>query len=91
MPVICVELVDHKAHSASAREALRDELLAMAAAHLSTRGIRHVIFHKKLPVDPRHNSKIERPALARWAARHLPREHRKLAVLEAPSVSQRIG
>jgi hypothetical protein len=24
-----------------------------------------------LPVDPRHNSKIERPALAKWAAERI--------------------
>jgi olefin beta-lactone synthetase len=59
---------------------LRDQLLRMAAAHATTRQIRHVLFHPRLPVDPRHNSKIERPALARWAADHLPRSERKHAL-----------
>lgn len=82
VPVICVELKNHKAHNSRQLDALRSELLAMAAAHPTTRNIRHLIFHSRLPVDPRHNSKIERPALARWAARHLPREQRKRAVHE---------
>ncbi len=73
VPVICIELVEHDAHDRAQLEALRAELLAMAAAHPNTRGIRHLIFNPRLPVDPRHNSKIERPALAKWAAKHLPR------------------
>ncbi|MEO8701247.1 MAG: fatty acid CoA ligase family protein [Kofleriaceae bacterium] len=63
-PVICVEVRGNHADL----EALRGELLALAAEHPTTSAIRHVLFHPKLPVDPRHNSKIERPALARWAA-----------------------
>jgi acyl-coenzyme A synthetase/AMP-(fatty) acid ligase len=79
LPVICVELADHKSHDERALDAMRAELLTMAAAHPTTRGIHHLIFHSRLPVDPRHNSKIERPALARWAARNLPRDQRKSA------------
>jgi acyl-CoA synthetase (AMP-forming)/AMP-acid ligase II len=90
-PVICVEL---ERRSAGARDlaVLREELLAMAARHPTTRTIRHVLFHPRLPVDPRHNSKIERPELSRWAteqlarglrtgtvARHDPRPHEELA------------
>jgi acyl-CoA synthetase (AMP-forming)/AMP-acid ligase II len=30
-----------------------------------------VLFHRSLPVDVRHNAKISREALARWAARRL--------------------
>ena len=65
LPVICVELAGGR--SRAEQSALRDELLAIAAAHPTTKSIRHVLFHKRLPVDPRHNSKIERPALAEWA------------------------
>lgn len=72
LPVICVELVDH----ADNLEELRAQLLELAGAHAVTRPIRHVLFCKHLPVDPRHNSKIERPALARWAAVTLRREQR---------------
>lgn len=91
IPVICVELADPKAHSKAQLDALRAELLSMAASHASTRGISHLIFHKKLPVDPRHNSKIERPALALWAAKHMPAEHRSPALLESPGASQSVG
>jgi acyl-coenzyme A synthetase/AMP-(fatty) acid ligase len=88
VPVICVELKDHKAHDGRQLDALRTELLAMAATHPNTRNIRQLIFNARLPVDPRHNSKIERPALARWAARHLPREERKRAVHELRLAAQ---
>ena len=74
-PVICVELIDGATRGAQL-DGIRDELLALAAAHATTRAIRQVLFHTRLPVDPRHNSKIERPALARWAAGQLPRRRR---------------
>jgi acyl-coenzyme A synthetase/AMP-(fatty) acid ligase len=82
VPVICVELADKKERSSRELDALRDELLAMAATHATTRGIRHLIFHARLPVDRRHNSKIERPALALWAKKNLPREQRERALHE---------
>jgi olefin beta-lactone synthetase len=75
VPVLCVELIDGRVRGADLA-ALRTELLAIAAAHATTAAIRHVLFHPRLPVDPRHNSKIERPALARWAASRIPRERR---------------
>lgn len=87
VPVICVELAKGVVHSRDELDALRDELLEMAGAHSSTHGIQHLIFHPRLPVDPRHNSKIERPALARWAARRLPRKQRKRALHELAQVA----
>jgi acyl-CoA synthetase (AMP-forming)/AMP-acid ligase II len=69
-PVICVELEP----GTRKRAAVRAELLRLAASNPATREIREVLFHDRLPVDPRHNSKIERPALAAWAARQLPRK-----------------
>jgi acyl-CoA synthetase (AMP-forming)/AMP-acid ligase II len=69
-PVICIEL-EGPMPSGVQLEALRDELLRLAAANPVTSRIRHVLFHPSLPVDPRHNSKIERPALARWATAQL--------------------
>lgn len=64
-PVICVErMADYEGDE----EHLRGELLTMAAAHPATRAIRHVLFIDRLPTDPRHDSKIERPRLAKWAA-----------------------
>lgn len=67
--VICAELV--AGVSAGEHETIKQELLEMAARQPSTSRIKHVLFPKVLPVDPRHNSKIERPALAKWAAAHL--------------------
>jgi acyl-CoA synthetase (AMP-forming)/AMP-acid ligase II len=74
LPVICVELASAYGRGSAELAALRDELLAMAAANPTTLPIRHVLFSRRLPVDPRHNSKIERPALARWAAGRLSRQ-----------------
>lgn len=65
-PVICVEPT--RKLSSSERADLHDELLAMAAMNLSTRAVKHLLFSSGLPVDPRHNAKIERNALAKWAA-----------------------
>lgn len=65
-PVVCIEL--EPAHTKSDRAALRHELLTLAAQREATRHIRDVLFIDRLPVDPRHNSKIERSRLAAWAA-----------------------
>lgn len=65
IPVICVER--HVGRGGDEAR-LRGELLAAAAAHPATQAIRHVLFIERLPTDPRHDSKIERPKLARWAA-----------------------
>ena len=85
-PVICVELVDG-ATRGDDLPALREELLRLAADHPTTSAIRHVLFHSRLPVDPRHNSKIERPALARWASTRLPREARRKSVKQIASLA----
>jgi olefin beta-lactone synthetase len=71
VPVICVEV--EKERRRTDLDALRAELLALAAKYPATRQIEHVQFHPSLPVDPRHNSKIERPKLARWASRRFGR------------------
>ncbi|MDT7745228.1 MAG: olefin beta-lactone synthetase, partial [Actinomycetota bacterium] len=66
-PVAVVEMLD----GAPLTAAVRRELGAIAAADLRTRSITTLLEHPGLPVDPRHNSKIDRPALARWAASEL--------------------
>lgn len=70
--IACVELV--REHASSDRAALRKELLALAASHEVTREVSTVLFIERLPVDPRHKSKIERPKLASWAASAIGRE-----------------
>jgi len=54
--------------SASAKTALARELRSLAAAHATTAGITRFYFHKTFPVDVRHNAKIHRLTLAKWAA-----------------------
>jgi len=43
-------------------------LRQLALAHPATAGIRRFYFRSKFPVDVRHNAKIHRLTLARWAA-----------------------
>ena len=66
MPVLCVEL--EKDVPRSERGGIRRELQEIAARFDHTRNIREVLFHPGFPVDIRHNAKIGRAALARWAA-----------------------
>jgi acyl-CoA synthetase (AMP-forming)/AMP-acid ligase II len=63
-PVLVVEPVRDTAPT----DALRDRLLGVAHADHRTRAVQDLVFHPALPVDPRHNSKIDREALARWVA-----------------------
>ena len=68
-PVLCVEL---EAGVASAQQArIAQELRAIGARHPHTARIGMVLFHPRFPVDIRHNAKIGREALARWAATRL--------------------
>jgi acyl-CoA synthetase (AMP-forming)/AMP-acid ligase II len=57
---------EHNSHQ------LVDELRDLARKHPMTSGIQHFLVRNSLPVDVRHNSKIEREELARWAAKTLP-------------------
>lgn len=52
-------------------ENLRGELLDLAALNPVTKCVADVLFHVCLPVDIRHNAKIQREALALWAAKEL--------------------
>ena len=53
--------------SATARRFAR-ELRDLARAHPATAAIRVFYFRRSFPVDVRHNAKIHRLTLARWAA-----------------------
>lgn len=68
IPVICVELERGRRHD---RARIRRELLDIASSHIHTQGITRFLFHPSFPVDIRHNAKIFREKLARWAARRL--------------------
>lgn len=63
-PVIVLEL---EPGAADAAERIEAEALNCAAAFAHLHGIRRVLFHPRFPVDIRHNAKIGREALARWA------------------------
>ena len=66
-----VLIIERAKGSTLSRAELRAELLAMAAQHETLGALRQVLFHRRFPVDIRHNSKIGREALASWAARSL--------------------
>ncbi|MCA9065548.1 MAG: AMP-binding protein [Planctomycetaceae bacterium] len=55
--------------TSAAEETLRQELLQLAGTSDLTHSIRTIVFHRSLPVDTRHNVKIDRESLAVWAAR----------------------
>ena len=63
-PVLTVELVDGVRASAT----LAAEILAHGKRLPAASSVSRVLFHPSFPVDVRHNAKIDRPALARWAA-----------------------
>ncbi len=64
-PIICIEL--KKEGKKIAKDELTKELLNLAARHPITEDIKTILFHKAFPVDIRHNSKIFREKLAKWA------------------------
>ncbi len=68
-PVLCVELEPDE--KGAERGSVATELLEIGARHAHTRDIRSLLFHKSFPVDIRHNAKIGRAELARFAARRL--------------------
>jgi len=65
VPVLCIELKGKL--SAVDNERVHFDLLQLAQAHAITRSIRTVLVHPGFPVDIRHNSKIGREELAKWA------------------------
>lgn len=53
------------------RRLFTKQLLTLGAGNPLTAGIRRVLFHPSLPVDTRHNVKINREELAVWASSRL--------------------
>lgn len=69
IPVIVVEpKAGMPVRTAAERQAFADALHQLALRHPHTARIQRFYFHSRLPVDVRHNAKIHRLALARWAA-----------------------
>ena len=65
VPVLCVELRERC--SRSERDVIKGELLVLGRARPHTAKITTILFHPRFPVDVRHNAKITREKLARWA------------------------
>jgi acyl-CoA synthetase (AMP-forming)/AMP-acid ligase II len=67
-PAIVVEL---KPGARRDERTLEAELLELAKSSPLTESIETILFHPSFPVDPRHNAKIVREALAAWAEKAL--------------------
>lgn len=67
--VLCIEV--EKGISRKEKKMLIPQLIEIAASHPETLNIQHFLIHRHFPVDIRHNAKINRAILARWAARKL--------------------
>ncbi len=66
---VCIEM---PAQSRENQEAVKAELLALAAASTHARGIEDILFYPQpFPMDVRHNAKIFREKLATWANEQL--------------------
>jgi len=63
IPVICCEL--KRRHRS--KQKIKEELVKLAGDYTVTKGLSAILFHKHLPVDPRHNAKIFREKLTVWA------------------------
>jgi len=69
-PLICVELENSINDSTTNyKEQLFKELKNIGLKHSQTLEIKNFLIHKKFPVDIRHNAKINREILAKWAQR----------------------
>ena len=72
VPVIVAEpLPERMPKTADDRKKLVGELRGLALDNALTQPIEHILLHRSLPVDIRHNAKIFRERLAPWAARQL--------------------
>ena len=62
-PIMCVELQS----SAGKSDTLVEDLRNLGKGSSTTDRIEQILIHPKFPVDRRHNAKIEREKLAKWA------------------------
>jgi len=69
VPVLCVELRTGIGKDQHAR--IADELRHIANGFVHTAKVERFLFHRKFPVDIRHNAKIGREKLTVWAARQV--------------------
>jgi acyl-coenzyme A synthetase/AMP-(fatty) acid ligase len=66
--VVCIEVADGARRHL---DRVERELRELAGEHDSTEGLETFAFLEQLPVDRRHNAKIDRPALAQQIAKRL--------------------
>jgi olefin beta-lactone synthetase len=71
-PVILIEV--NKKDQQILKNKLKQDLLALGGNNVLTETIDVILFHDDFPVDIRHNSKIFREDLARWAQKKLIRQ-----------------
>jgi len=67
-PLIIIEPETHRYPTRSREPVFRGELLCLARGSELTRSIKDILFYQDLPVDVRHNAKINREKLSEWAA-----------------------
>ncbi len=70
-PVVVIELFPAEGKKVASWPEVRRELIEIAKRHSQTAAMSSFLHHKKLPVDVRHNSKINREELAEWATKQL--------------------
>ena len=71
-PVLIVEAdADRSLHPTRNESEWTQMLLEFAARQPVTSAVRTILFHPALPVDVRHNAKINRELLAEWAAQRV--------------------
>jgi acyl-CoA synthetase (AMP-forming)/AMP-acid ligase II len=68
-PVLCVELEEDEKKKGKGSPELRQEILDLGTHNTQTKEIQTLLFHPSFPVDVRHNAKIFREQLARWASK----------------------
>ena len=66
-PVICIEIKNNVLN----RTKLKEELLKLGSQSPITKEIKEILFPKYFPVDIRHNSKIFREKLSKWATQQI--------------------
>jgi acyl-CoA synthetase (AMP-forming)/AMP-acid ligase II len=71
VPVLCVEM--HEGVGREAGERVLAELAQSALGFVHTARVARFLRHPRFPVDIRHNAKIGREQLARWADKQLKR------------------
>jgi acyl-CoA synthetase (AMP-forming)/AMP-acid ligase II len=70
-PVIVIELEPMHTYKGGTLKSLTAALLNIAGRYDHTRSIRTILYHPGFPVDVRHNAKIDREKLAKWAQKEL--------------------